>query len=261
MKVYLAGPSAEIDRVRAVASELEEAGHEIVDKWWSRVEAAGRPDDKLDDATLHASTTRCREAVARAEALVAIPGVLSLRLSTGAAVEVGMALVREVTVFLFGLVEGLPFRTHCTRVSTIDHLLAELRQLEHARAVAAMDEAGYRAGDEEPSAWSPDVCSACGVAWTAAVRGCLVCKPLRAHEGERAVQLVAGPPAPPEVVPALGGSDVAVEEPQASQGRRPDAREKLEILASMVRRAAREIRDRPVREALLVDLEREMAEG
>lgn len=233
MKIYLAGPSGELDRVRAVAAELEEAGHEIVDKWWTRT--PGVPDDKLPDAVLHNSTLLCREAIhLRAEALVALPGLLSLRLSTGTAVEVGMAL-DHIPVLILGTVEGLPFRTHCGIAPTIEHLLAELRQIDHARAVAEMDEAGYRAGD--------DVCHACGLAWTASVRSCLVCEPQRAPQEERAAQLVAGPPAPPEVAPAHGGSDVAVEEPHpAPAGGR--AQEELDARLRELERVIDQLRTR-----------------
>lgn len=213
MKVYLAGPSGEIDRVRAVAAHLEEAGHTIVDKWWSRI-VLGVPDDKLDGTTLRASTEQCLAGIRQADALVALPGLLTLRLSTGVAVEVGYALAHKRHVVLLGAVEGLPFRTYCHIAGDLDALVQALRTL------------------------------------------------LRGPQEEQAVQVDPAPPVLPGLAPALvGGSDVAVEVPPPSQGRRPDAREKIETLAAMVRRAAREVRDRPVREALLVDLEREIAEG
>ena len=38
--VYLAGPSAELDRVREAAHLLRAAGHTITEPWWERIEQA-----------------------------------------------------------------------------------------------------------------------------------------------------------------------------------------------------------------------------
>lgn len=148
MKLYLAGPSGELDRVREIAAKLEADGHKIVDRWWMRV-VPGVSDDRLDDATLDASIQKCIEAIClHAEAVVAIPSLLTLRLSTGTAVEVGIALASRWPVLLLGQVNGLPFRTRCRIAPSMDHLLAELREISYAKEVAEMDLAELHAGDD-----------------------------------------------------------------------------------------------------------------
>lgn len=127
MKLYLAGPSAETQMMRGLASELEEAGHEIVDPWWDRVDP-NVPDDKLSDSVLDASISKCIEAInQKAEVIVAVPGTLTLRLTTGAAVEVGMAIANGDPVVLLGVVEGLPFRTRCWSCANVQQLILMLR--------------------------------------------------------------------------------------------------------------------------------------
>ena len=40
MRVYLAGPSAELDRVKSAAASLRAAGFTITEPWWERTEQA-----------------------------------------------------------------------------------------------------------------------------------------------------------------------------------------------------------------------------
>lgn len=51
MLIYLAGPSAELERVKSAARDLEEAGHTITQRWWERVEAM-RAAGHTSDATV-----------------------------------------------------------------------------------------------------------------------------------------------------------------------------------------------------------------
>lgn len=41
MRIYLAGPSAELARVREAAAQIEAAGHLITERWWEKVADGG----------------------------------------------------------------------------------------------------------------------------------------------------------------------------------------------------------------------------
>jgi nucleoside 2-deoxyribosyltransferase len=104
MLIYLAGPSAELERVKSAARDLEEAGHTITQRWWERVEAmraAGHTSDAtVPDAYMSDSASLNREGIDEADYVVA----LCMRdggLSSGTAYEIGYAGCRT-TVLLVG---------------------------------------------------------------------------------------------------------------------------------------------------------------
>lgn len=94
MLIYLAGPSAELERVKSAARDLEEAGHTITQRWWERVEAmraAGHTSDAtVPDAYMSDSAALNREGIEEADLVVA----LCMRdggISSGTAYEIGHA--------------------------------------------------------------------------------------------------------------------------------------------------------------------------
>lgn len=75
MRVYLAGPSAELDRVRAAAAEIEAAGHVLTEPWWVRIERdrGGRPTDAgVPSDALAASWRRNTQGIRDADRIVAL---------------------------------------------------------------------------------------------------------------------------------------------------------------------------------------------
>lgn len=93
MRIYLAGPSAEIERVKEAARAIEEHGHTITERWWERVEEAARngwaTDDVVPDAFMDESAKRNERGIDRARAMI----VLCLSaggLSSGASGELGL---------------------------------------------------------------------------------------------------------------------------------------------------------------------------
>lgn len=93
MKIYLAGPSAEIERVKSAAKTLVANGHTITEMWWERVEEAARNGWKSDadvpDSFMDESAKRNERGIRRAQAMV----VLCLDaggLSSGASGELGL---------------------------------------------------------------------------------------------------------------------------------------------------------------------------
>ncbi len=94
MRIYLAGPSAEIERVKKGAAELCARGHDVIGRWWHDVEAARR-DGYASDADLPLGR-RVKAAKGNAAAIRDADVVIALTLtggglSAGVAWEIGFA--------------------------------------------------------------------------------------------------------------------------------------------------------------------------
>lgn len=104
MRIYLAGPSAEIKRVKEAAAAIEARGHTVIGRWWEHVEAmrdAGfATDADVPLAELRAGLDANRYAIRACGAVIALCR-LDGGLSVGTADEMGYAA---------GLNDGLPWR-------------------------------------------------------------------------------------------------------------------------------------------------------
>lgn len=94
MRIYLAGPSAEIERVKEAAAVLHARGHDVIGRWWLAVEAARR-DGYASDADLplgrRVEAVRGNAAAIRdADVVIALTNTGG-GMSTGVAWEVGFA--------------------------------------------------------------------------------------------------------------------------------------------------------------------------
>lgn len=98
MKVYLAGPSAELDRVRAAAEAIEAAGHTITEKWWLRVEEAAShgwaTDADVPSDYMEYSAWRNAVGIQDANVVIAL-AKSSGGFSSGCAGEIGYAIARS----------------------------------------------------------------------------------------------------------------------------------------------------------------------
>lgn len=95
MRVYLAGPSCELPRVKQWAEALEANGFELTHRWWELVEARGPGTDGelvADEQALHARADLA--GIDAAEAVWALWPEERGR-SLGTAVELGYALGRR----------------------------------------------------------------------------------------------------------------------------------------------------------------------
>ena len=76
MRIYLAGPSAEIERVKEAAAAIEERGHTITERWWEHVErmreAGYATDADVPLAELRAGLDANRRGIRISEAVVAM---------------------------------------------------------------------------------------------------------------------------------------------------------------------------------------------
>lgn len=129
MRVYLAGPSAELDRVVATAEEIRELGHELTEAWWLRVLEASRRGWKSDAEVprdfLEESARRNLFGLQACDRVVAITRS-SGGVSTGTAYEIGLA---------WGLHRGRPVRIVGDPLGFIG------MQLGDVRAVSSLEEA------------------------------------------------------------------------------------------------------------------------
>lgn len=93
MKVYVAGSSSELDRVRAVMAALREAGHEITHDWTEDVlaarEAGHASDATVDDAHADKCAARDLRGIREADAFILLRREPA---SFGASFEAGYAL-------------------------------------------------------------------------------------------------------------------------------------------------------------------------
>lgn len=102
MRIYLAGPSAELDRVRAAAAEIEAAGHAITQRWWDVIER-DREGQPTDTGTPREVLVRAWldnvEGIHRAQRVVAL-ALSGGGLSSGTREEVAFAtgLYRDVVI-------------------------------------------------------------------------------------------------------------------------------------------------------------------
>lgn len=98
LRVYLAGPSAELDRVREAAALLRAAGHEITEPWWEQVDAA-RARGWLHDADvpvdfMRAASNANAMGIYAAECMVALCRSEG-GFSSGVAYEIGRASLTD----------------------------------------------------------------------------------------------------------------------------------------------------------------------
>lgn len=93
MRIYVAGSSKELERVKACSAELEIAGHEVVSTWWRDVEVEGCGNPTLLEKRIHFAQKDLSE-IDRCGVLwllVPVEGVSS----HGAFLEYGYALAKS----------------------------------------------------------------------------------------------------------------------------------------------------------------------
>lgn len=93
MRIYLAGPSAEIERVKEAAMVIEDHGHTVAEPWWGRIEEARRcgweRDADVPDDFMRESAQRNERGIDRARAMIVLCQSGG-GLSSGASGELGL---------------------------------------------------------------------------------------------------------------------------------------------------------------------------
>ena len=108
MRIYLAGPSAELARVREAAALIEAAGHVITERWWEKVADTGvcASDVDHDEAVLASAAVQNCRGIDAADVVIVLcraPGGLS----PGVAHEVGYVQgTRTADVIFVGNASG-----------------------------------------------------------------------------------------------------------------------------------------------------------
>ena len=107
MRIYLAGPSAELARVREAAAQIEAAGHLITERWWEKVADGGvcASDVDHDESVLNRAAADNWLGINRADAAIILCREAG-GLSTGAAHEVGWAQARGLDIVFVGAARG-----------------------------------------------------------------------------------------------------------------------------------------------------------
>lgn len=98
LRVYLVGPSAELDRVFAAMNAVTAAGHEITEHWWARIDEAARSgwahDSEVPADYMHESARRNREGILNADVVIALARSTG-GFSSGCAGEIGYSLAER----------------------------------------------------------------------------------------------------------------------------------------------------------------------
>lgn len=107
MMVYLAGPSAELPRVREAAAQIEAAGHVITGRWWEKVADGGvcASDTDHPEPILAAAADRNARGIDTADVVIALCREAG-GLSPGVAHEVGYAQGICTSVVFVGNASG-----------------------------------------------------------------------------------------------------------------------------------------------------------
>lgn len=103
MRIYLAGPSAELARVREAAALIEAAGHTITERWFDKVADTGTCASDVDhdeSVLVRAAEDNC-SGIEMADVVIALCREAG-GLSPGAAHEIGWAQALRTDVFLVG---------------------------------------------------------------------------------------------------------------------------------------------------------------
>jgi len=100
MRVYLAGPSAELPRVLDAMTLITAAGYSITEHWWARIQEASNNgwthDSQVPDEYMRESARRNRRGIEMADVVIVLARE-SGGYSSGAAGEIGYALaLRDV---------------------------------------------------------------------------------------------------------------------------------------------------------------------
>lgn len=95
MKLYIAGPWIERNKMPAIAKQFEDAGHRITWKWWE-TEDIKETEDKAHELQMQAINDYM--GVCNAERLILVNSVKS----EGKAVEQGLALAQHKTIIAIG---------------------------------------------------------------------------------------------------------------------------------------------------------------
>lgn len=100
MKVYLAAPWLERDRLPAYARVFEAAGHTLTERWWEHPDVPGYPHNttEAEDKELADQAIKDFMGVLLAEAVV----VINSAKSEGKAVETGVAIAANMPVIVVG---------------------------------------------------------------------------------------------------------------------------------------------------------------
>lgn len=139
MKLYLAGPSKELDRVRAACALIEAAGHDITEMWWLRIEEAKRrgwaTDAEVPEKFMRESAERnFFEGLCEADHVIALCK-LDGGLSSGVAYEIGVAHGQERNIWLVG--------DHRNHVSAFGDTVHCVTSVEDALAAIATHWSGF----------------------------------------------------------------------------------------------------------------------
>lgn len=107
MKIYLAGPSAELARVREAAALIEGAGHELTERWWEKVDDTGTCASDVDhnEDELYLAAKDNDDGIFSADGVIALCKTVG-GISPGTAHEVGYAQGLGMPVAIVGDPKG-----------------------------------------------------------------------------------------------------------------------------------------------------------
>jgi hypothetical protein len=128
LRVYIAGSSKELDRVRAMAAAIDAMEHlEITERWWIGAEAWAGRDSEQSTAHALAAARACRDGVRAADLLVML---MPESASGGSMVELGIAIELNMWIILS---DAVPHRSvFYAFADRVDHDLDVLRLLREA---------------------------------------------------------------------------------------------------------------------------------
>lgn len=131
LAVYVAGASAERERVRRAMDAVRAEGWHLTLDWLAVIDAAGAANEGLDDRTRFLAAHEDLQAIRHADVVWLLAPEAQ---STGAWVELGYALAQYLPVVVSG-----PASRRCIFASFADEHDTDEAALEHLRRVARGD--------------------------------------------------------------------------------------------------------------------------
>lgn len=136
MKIYLASSFILLEKVENTCKVLEDAGHEVLVKWWTRYDLKQKfsvltPDDFYAESECEYAFNRDLQGVKDCDALVFVASD-DMMPYCGAYVEIGMAFALGKPVYSIGIFKNSAMLYRIKRCKDIQEILSQLSKLKEA---------------------------------------------------------------------------------------------------------------------------------
>jgi len=133
MKIYIASSFSLREKVEHVCGVLEDAGHEILVKWWTRFKLKQKfkvlePDDFYAEPECEYAFNRDLQGIRDCGAVVFVASD-EMRPYCGASVEIGMAFALDKPVYSIGIFQNSAMYLKIIQCNSINEIMLQLSTL------------------------------------------------------------------------------------------------------------------------------------